>query len=230
MRLAGRPKDGRASGSRNEATSTVSRGLARRRREVPWIVFGVCLAAASALGFAVVLTNVGGQHQVLASARAIPAGHVITAGDLAQVTISSTGLDLLSTAEEGHVLGHAASVPIAAGAVLVRGDLGPADTPAGRAVVAVLCKPGQYPPALAAGQHVRIVPGGDSSGAGSAAPPPNVPASLIDGLVIGVDAPSSSSGVTGAVITLSVSSADAAAVAQSGAAGRVSLIVVPAQG
>ena len=196
----------------------------RRRREVTWIVLGVCVAAACALGFAVALSSVGAQTQVLVAARDVPAGHVFTADDLRIATVSSTGLSLRPASDEGSVVGHVAAARVPAGAPLVNADVGAADLPAGEAVVAILCHPGQFPPDLASGQRVHLVADAAATSAPADSTGPTTPTST-DGVVLGVDS-SQDPSASGTVITVQVADADAAAIAQAGGAGHVSLVVV----
>lgn len=197
----------------------------RRRRHVPWIVLGATLAALCGLGVGVIVSDVGNQHPVLVASHAIPAGHVFDAGDFRFASISESGVDVLNATDEGTVIGRTAAVAIASGAPLVAGDIGAPDVAAGTVIVAVLCKPGQFPPSLAAGQHVQVfVPSSAAVGgpAGVAQP------SSATAVVVAVDAPADA--ITGTVITLQVDQADAAPVAQAGADGHVSLVVVGAGG
>ena len=213
--------DGKGGGRRPEAQLAGT----RRRRELPWVVLGVALAVACALGFAVVLSGAAGSRQVLVAAHDLAAGHVFEPGDLRVVNVSSDGVDLLSASPEDTVVGHTAAVPVAARAPLVSGDVGSADLGTGAAVVAVVCHPGQFPPSLAAGQRVRIVE--DLGGTASSATGGSSSAvrSVDEGVVLAVDA-SSDAASTGTVITLRVTDADATDIAEAGGAGHVSLIVI----
>lgn len=198
----------------------------RRRRHVPWIVLGATLAAFCGLGVGVLVSDVGNQHQVLVASHAMPAGHVFTPGDFRFASISESGVEVLNASDENTVIGRTAAVAIASGAPLVAGDIGAPDLAAGTIIVAVLCKPGQFPPSLAPGQHVQVlVPGATAAGG----PPGVMPPSPATAVVVAIEGPSDAA-ITGTVVTLQVDQADAAAIAQAGADGHVSLLVVGAGG
>ena len=205
---------------------------AARRRSTPAIILAVLSIAGGALAGVIAYKASSGRHSVLAASHAIAAGHVIQATDLNVVDVSSDGgLTLVSATDEDSVLGRPAGVPIAAGALLTRSEVGSVSVArAGEAIVGVLCKAGQYPPSLASGDTVEIIDSGASGlSAAGGGPTTGSESRPLEATVIGVDAPTDTATV-GTIISLRLSASDAPAVSRAAAAGRVSLILVPPGG
>ena len=114
-----------------------------------------------------------------------------------------------------------------AGAPLIPADLGSAPPAQGQAVVAVLVKPGQAPPALAPGASVLVVITllrQRCCGADAPRPPPR-PSPPISAVVTAVDTPTDQ--VTqGEIVSLQLPAADVQAVSAASTAGQVSLALV----
>jgi len=159
---------------------------------VPYLLTGVLLVAVSALAFTLISARLGGRQPVLVLARAVPAGQVLASGDLRTVEVAA-GADagLVPVTARRQVTGRPAALPLAAGTLLTAADLGPAAfPPPGRAVAAVPVKPGQFPPALAAGDRVAVLPvpaAGSTPGASSGQPAS--PAAPVTATVTSVSAP-----------------------------------------
>lgn len=200
----------------------------RRRRQMPLVVVGALLVVGCALAFADASLRVGGGGDVLVVAQPVAAGEVLTAGDLRGVRLSLPGgVATVPASEEQVVVGQPAAVPLAAGTVLTRADVGAgALVGASSDVVAVALKPGAYPPALAPGDRVEVVPVPASSGAGSG---PSAAAIPLSAVVLALQAPSATSG-SPAVVSLVVARADAAEVASLAAAGEVAIVQVGTAG
>ncbi|HXA27665.1 MAG TPA: hypothetical protein VN193_02865 [Candidatus Angelobacter sp.] len=211
--------------SRRPTSPDVRLEPARRRREVPWILLGIGVCCLSGIGGWVVTSRLAAQYQILVTTRAVPAGHVFITGDLRPASTSATGLDLVLEADEGQIVGHTAAVGVPAGAPLVHGDVGSPAVGPGAVTVAVLCKPGQFPPSLAAGDHVTILTEASPPGGASLAPASG--ATSAQGVVVAIDTPTDSA-VGGTVVTLQVDAASASGVAAAGADGHASLVVTAA--
>jgi Flp pilus assembly protein CpaB len=200
----------------------------RRRLRVPMLILGLLLVLGCGLSFGVVLTQVGRQHQVLVLADSVTAGHVLTASDLRLATVSqgTSGIDFIGAAEQSSVIGRPVAVALPAGAPLVPSDLGSPLPAQGEAVVAVLVKPGQAPPALAPGASVWIVvTGGSGSGPAAAGSSPAAALAPVAAVVTAVDTPTNQ--VTqGEIVSLQLPADDVQAVSAAGAAGQVSLALV----
>ena len=223
-----------AATSTKPATAKAAPGVGRRR-QVPWVVFGVLLVLGCTLVFAVASVRLGGGTEVLVLTRPVAAGQVLSPGDLRSVRVSAGGgLGLVAATGEAGVLGRPAAVPLVAGSLLVATDLGaPPASSAGFDVVAVALKAGQFPPDLAPGDRVQVVAVGPGpSGAGSSGSGGAVTPALTSGsggpvlaTVVGLQVPPASSGGD-TVVSLQVADANADAVAVA-AAGEISLVQLP---
>jgi hypothetical protein len=193
----------------------------RPRRRGWLLVAGLLAMVVCAGAFALVYVGADARVQVLAAARPLAAGQMITAGDLQVVRIvPDAGMALLPAAGASQVIGRGVSVPVAAGTLLSESLLGPvAWPPGGQAVAALPVKPGRLPAGLAAGSPALVVavaadplldPGSPD---GRMTP---VPATVV-AVAEGVD------GTGTAVVTLLLAHADAVAVA--GAAGDLALVL-----
>jgi hypothetical protein len=207
------------------ARPVAERPGAGRRRQLPLVVVGVLLVVGCALVFADISLRTGRGQEVLVVSEPVAAGQLVTAGDLRAVKLSATGgVASVPAGDEQAVVGQPAAVALAAGSVLTRADVGAsAGVGAGFDVVAVALKPGAYPPALAAGARVQLVPvasSSSSSGSGSTATTGSGP---VGATVLAVEAPSATSG-SPAVVSLEVARSDADEVASLAAAGEVALV------
>ncbi|MGH8996475.1 MAG: SAF domain-containing protein [Acidimicrobiales bacterium] len=205
----------------------------RRHRQLPLVVVGVVLVVGCALAFLDVSLRTGGSAEVLVVSQPVAAGQVVSAGDLRAVRLSAPGgVSTVPASEAQAVVGEPAAVALAAGSVLTRSDVGSGTgVGAGSDEVAVALKPGSYPPDLAPGDRVDVVPvasssgtGGSGVGAGTSTTGSPVPAT-----VLSAEAPSATSG-SPAVISLEVGRSDAAQVAWLSAAGEVALVEVGTAG
>jgi hypothetical protein len=103
------------------------------------------------------------QPQVLKATHTLPAGHLITAGDLTAVTGQQPGASLILAGQAALLVGRQLRLEVPAGALVAPGDFGPFP-PAGMSVVPVAVKPGQYPPTLTGGDLVAVFPTQGSGG------------------------------------------------------------------
>ena len=200
-----------------------------RRRQLPLVVLGVLLVLGCALAFTDASLHMGSREEVLVVARPLAAGQMVTSADLRSARLSTgSGLEVVPMAEEASVVGRPAAVPLAAGSLLTTSEVGSASpVGAGADVVAVGLKPGAYPPDLAPGDRVQVVPvtstpsGGTATGTGSRSAATS--GSPISATVVGVDvAAATTDGPT--VFSLQLAKSDAAEVAELAAAGQASLV------
>jgi hypothetical protein len=242
-KVAGAGRDGRvvpdpAAGSRFAPSP--------RRRRVPHLVAGALLVVVCALAFYVGDLRASGRVGVLALARDVSTGQVLTASDLRIVQVSTdSSVSTVAASAASTVIGGTVAAPRPANALLSPQDIGPvAFPPAGKAVVAVALKPGQFPPGLAAGVRVLVLVtaststqaatstgGSPGSGAGTGAAdsasgtPRASPSATLDGAVLSVSGPEATSSDGSSVVALLMAQNDATVVgAQSGA---VSLLQMP---
>ncbi|MBJ7596334.1 MAG: SAF domain-containing protein [Candidatus Dormibacteraeota bacterium] len=195
------------------------------------MALGVLLVVGSALTFYAISNRLSAHRQILAVSHAISAGQVFGTGDFTLVTVSvdTGGLRFISQADESTVIGRQAAVPIPAGAPLVQEEVGPPAPASGLATIGVLCKPGQYPPSLAAGDHVEVINAGAPTGLSGGTSSASATATPIAAVVTAVDAPTDTA-TNGQVVSLQVSADDVAAVARAAAAGTASLVLVAPAG
>jgi hypothetical protein len=186
------------------------------------MVVGVLLVIGGALAFADASLHLGSREEVLVVSEPLAAGQVITSSDLETVRVSTgSGLQVVPAGDEASVVGSSVAVPLVAGALLTRAEVGStAPVASGSDVVAVGLKVGQYPPDLAPGDRVQVVP--VTSPSSSSLTPTGTPVSAT---VLAVDVASvASDGPT--VFSLQVSRSDADEVAALAAANEASLIQV----
>ena len=198
-----------------------------RRRQLPLVVVGVLLVVGCALAFTDASLHLGTREEVLVVAQPVAAGQVLSAADLRAVKVSTgSGLDVVATGAEGSVVGRRAAVPLLAGSLLTTADVGSASAVgSGSDVVAVGLKAGAYPPALAPGDRVEVVPvPGASSGSATGSVSAGSP---VQATVLAVDAAPVDSGAP-TVLSLAVGSRDAGEVAALAAAGQASVVEIGA--
>jgi hypothetical protein len=186
------------------------------------VVVGVLLVIGGALAFADASLHLGSREEVLVVSEPLAAGQVITSSDLETVRVSTgTGLQVVPAVEEASVVGSPVAVPLVAGSLLTRAEVGStAPVASGSDVVAVGLKAGQYPPDLAPGDRVQVVP--VTSPSSSSLTPAGSPVSAT---VLAVDVASVESD-SPTVFSLQVSRRDADEVAALAAANEASLIQV----
>ncbi len=193
-----------------------------RRRQLPLVVVGVLLVIGGALAFADASLHLGSREEVLVVSEPLAAGQVITSSDLETVSVSTgSGLQVVPAGEEASVVGAPVAVPLVAGSLLTRAEVGvTAPVASGSDVVAVGLKAGQYPPDLAPGDRVQVVP--VTSPSSSSLTPAGSPVSAT---VLAVDVASVESD-SPTVFSLEVSRSEADEVAALAAANEASLIQV----
>ena len=192
-----------------------------RRRHTPWLIAGVLVVAVCAFGFGQLYLRTTGLRPVLAIADNVAAGQVLRASDLRIVDAAADdGISLMPDSAEGTVVGQPASHDLIAGSLLTQGDVASTSNLApGQSVVAIACKPGQYPPTLSPGDRVAVVDTGSGAGALQGATAPSVMAT-----VVAVDVPQGPA-PDGAIVSIRLPSFDAASVASTAAAGEVALVL-----
>jgi Flp pilus assembly protein CpaB len=200
----------------------------RRHRQVPLVIVGALLVLGCALAFVDASLHLGSREEVLVVAQPVAAGQVLTSADLRVARVSTgSGLDVVLSGDEATVVGRRTAVPLLAGSLLTSSEVGSApEVGSGFDVVAVGLKAGAYPPELAPGDRVQVVPVTSSASGGTGA------ASVTSGspvaaTVLSVE-PAPSDSDTPAVFSLQVSTSDANEVAALAAAGQASLVEVGA--
>ena len=215
---------------RHATPSSLRIAPAPRRRSMPWIALGVLLVLGCALAFGVVSSRLGERQAVLAVAREVPAGQVLSVGDLATVNVTvDPGLRPVPASERPSVVGRPAAVPLVPGTLLTSGDLGaPAGLGPDQAIVALALKAGRFPPALTPGAQVMVV----DTGTADAATPSDGSSAVLDdsplassATVVEVDRPADEA-QDSTVVSVRVLASAARRVASAGAADRVALVLL----
>jgi len=186
----------------------------------------VVLVLASILGVGALISSVSGETAILVMADSVPAGQVIQASDLRIVNVSKDvgGLNLVPASQESSIVGRPAAVTLLQGAPIIESDLGPVQLPAGQTIMGVLVKSGQYPPSLVAGDTVEVVDTGTAS-----QPAPTTPGPPVYATVTAIDVPQDSA-VSGEIVSLQLSSAEATELALPAAGGGITLLLIAAGG
>ena len=195
-------------------------GMAEGRRSPSMALVGLASLVLGALVAAGAYVGLDRRQSVLVVARPVASGQVIAAEDLRVAEVSaSPGAATVPSGRRGEVVGKTAAAALVPGAVLAPAHVGTTSSLGrGEAVVGVPLKAGQAPSGLRAGTRVQVV---DTGGTASA------PLVVASGAVVAdLQRSETGSGVT--VASLRVPDDDAVDVAAAGAAGRVSLVVLPA--
>jgi hypothetical protein len=199
------------------ATPTVT------RRSYPVLAAGLLAALVGALVFSTIASGFDHRQAVLALARPVAAGNVLTRDDLRTIKVSAdTGAGLVAARDMSRIVGRTAAVPLVAGSLLAPGHLGSASgLDIGQAAVGLLLEPGRFPPGLRAGDRVAVVsaPTGPLLAAGGTL-------RLGTGVVEDV-APAP--GTSGETVRLRLGAEQSDIVAAEGAARRVALVLLPSR-
>jgi hypothetical protein len=167
---------------------------------------------------------------VLAVARDVEVGSTITADDLTVANVPpDPHLSPIPAAEQSHVVGMVAQVPLTRGALLTRAQVGTGSgLAAGELLVALPLKEGQLPArGLTPGQQVLIVstPGSTGSTSGTG-PTSGTPDKSFEATVAEVGQTNPTTQVT--VVDLRVLEADGPTAARLASTGNLALILRPA--
>ena len=197
----------------------------KRRRSVPHLLLGALLVLACAAAFLVVSLNSGNKESVLALARPVAVGQVLTAQDLKQVNVAvDPGVSVVDVNQAAGVVGRTMSTSLPAGALLTVDAVSGAGVPAaGQAIAALSLKAGQFPVEVSPGAHVSVVFVPGQSGTALASPPTPDSTTAWPAVVTSVTAPPNQQ-VT--VVSVQVSQAAARQIAAV-PAGQLSIVMLP---
>lgn len=220
MRLAVPRQQPRSDGDDwvSQVAAGVDQAGQERRRSLLRAAAGVATVVVAA-GAGLVLWSATQQRtEVLALARPITFGQVISPGDVRVVDASSLpGVPALTASETGMVVGHRATASLPAGTLLTAALVGSSVLAAGQDAVSLEVKEGHYP-ALGVGDSVRIEDTGSTSSSSSATTPAGPGSQSIDASVLSVQ-PSADTASGAGSIVLTVSVADAQALQLASMAG-----------
>jgi SAF domain len=219
------------------------------RRRPALAAGSLALVVACVAIFVSVYLKAGSQIEVLAVARTVPEGQIVSGKDLTVVRISTgPGVETLSANEASAVVGHRAAETLEPDSLLTASELVTSySPPAGKSIVGVSAKEGQLPASgVAPGETVEVIltalPGesdvSTDSGAAEAQPgssaatasggEPSLGGTILvpDATVLEAVASPVSSGSDAIDVSLLTPSALAPLVANASAAGEVALVVV----
>jgi len=206
------------------ALTLPARATPRPRVRPRMAIVGVAIVVVFALLGLLVFAASGRHRAVLVLARTVPAGAVLTAGDLRVEQLSgAVSTAALPASAEASLLGERATTTLLAGSTLVAGAA--ARTPLvapGETVVAVaLGTSVPAPTGMTTGSTVSVVALG-ASNSGAHLPSPG--SLLATGTVVGIDA-TTTSAATSEVVSLAVPANQAPLVALAAANGGVGLVL-----
>lgn len=195
--------------------------LPRGRRRPALLALGVVLVVLGILGGVWLVRAAGERVAVLAVARPVPYGAVLTAGDLTRAEVSvDPAVATVPAGDLDQVLGLVAATNLTPGSLLTRSAVTRLAPPGpGQVLVAIALPAGRLPAGpLRAGDPVLVV---DTPPAG--AEPPTLPPATIAATVVRL-APPDPSGVT--VVDVTVNAGDGPALAARSATGRIAVVVL----
>lgn len=207
---------GTGKGKGRAAPHAPARTLRARRRRPAVLAMSIALIAAGGLGGAVLYSSTGQRVAVLALARDVPYGQVITDDDLVVARIASDpALRPVSAQDRSGAVGLRAATDLKRGAMLTKGDLAQSlAVQPGQIIVGVAAHRSQLPASrLQPGMQVVIV-----------YTPDNGRADSLTATVITVGRPDTD----GSVVTdVAIGTADGPRLAQWVASGRIQVLLAP---
>jgi flagella basal body P-ring formation protein FlgA len=213
--------------SSNGSTSNGSVGITpavRKHRSLPLAVVAIACMVVSILAFVGFQLAASDSVPVLAVARPVSAGTVISEGDLRVVQVSpDPGLSTVGLSDRDQIVGRTAAVDLLEGSLLTSSAVGePAVISAGEALVGVEVAAAAAPlGAIRVGDTVRVIEvepaEGTNGGSGTV---------IADGRVLRVSAGGSSAAAT-TQLSLVVPEDKAPDVASASLAQRAAVVVVP---
>ncbi|TLS41961.1 hypothetical protein FE633_33315 [Streptomyces montanus] len=212
-----------------------------RERKPALAALAVLLILVGALGATMLVLRAGDRIEVVKVTKDIQAGESVTDSNVTSVMVSAdSGVDYVEWSKLGSLKKLKAKSTIFKGSVAVGQMFGPKSTlPAGKAVVGLSLKEGQYPVGIKEGDVVAAygvgdsagsTPSDDATGSGDTSTDTGSDTPIVtDARVTSVpdaggDATISS---TNKQITVTVDESDAAALTRAAAANQVSLVKVP---
>ena len=222
-----------------EATAPASRRLPspRRERKPALAAFALLLIVGGALAAALLVISSGKRVAAIEISQQVGAGQRIPASAMQQVQVASgTGLSYVPWSQASQVTRFYAATTIPPGTLLTSSMVAAASgVTAGRDLLGLALKDGQWPNQLKVGDHVAIYAVSGQSSASAGCPGNGGAALASDAIVVGLTASGGGSLVSSAQngstdVTVAVNPADAGAVACDAAAGNVAVVVLPAGG
>jgi hypothetical protein len=196
--------------------------LPKSRRRPALLALAACLMAVGVLTGGVLVNGAGDRQSVLAVARAVAFGQVITADDLTRAEVShDPAVATVPSSDLGQIVGRVAVTNLTPGSLLTRAAASDVAPPTQGQVLVAIAVPASRMPAgsLQPGDRVLVV---NTPAAG--ADPPTLPPTTIAATVVRLGAPDIN-GLT--VVDVTVATADGPALAARSATGRIALVLQP---
>ncbi|WP_051951068.1 hypothetical protein [Actinacidiphila yeochonensis] len=211
--------------------------MAPRERKPALAALAVLLILVGALGATVMVMRAGNKVSVVQIGKEVAAGDRIPSSALREVEVSDdSGVSFIRWNQRGDLTSHyRAATNLTVGSVLVVSMITDQDNsvPAGKSLVGISLKAGQYPDGLRAGQTVAAYLVGDegkdsSDSSGSAGPSGNLISSHLT--IRSAGSTGGSIGDSGDFdVTVVADDADAGALTNAAAAQNVALVLVPSK-
>lgn len=130
-----------------------------QQRSIPHLLVGVLLVLACAVGGVLWSLAAGDRQRVLALARPVSVGQMLSPADLREVSIAvDPAMSTVAASQVSTVVGRTMATSLPAGSLLTPDMLGTALVPGeGQAITALALKPGMFPPELTPGARVAVV-------------------------------------------------------------------------
>jgi SAF domain len=216
------PRNGRA----RQGSQPVALARLPRRRRPGMIALGVALVGAGILASAAVYTATNHRVPVLVAEATVPAGDVITAGDVGTASVSAgPGVQVVPASQRRQVVGQVAGTELHPGMLITAAEIGAQRPPIpGQVLVPLPVHPSALPASgLGPGDHVLIIPtpgAQGQAGSGNAAPAMSSP---VAGVVAAVNPRVSTDGF--AVVDVLVPARFGPSVASQASTGQFAVIV-----
>jgi hypothetical protein len=198
-----------------------------RRRRPGMIALAVALVSLGVLASAAVYAETNTRAPVIVMTASVPAGAVITSGDVGTASVSvSPGVQLIPASQLGQVIGQIAGAPLHPGMLLAASQLTTLQPPGpGQALVPLPVKPSILPATgLTSGDQVVIeaTPGAEGE-PGSTSAAPSLPAP-VNGIIEAVNPRPDADGYE--VVDVLVARASADALAAQASTGQIAIILI----
>jgi hypothetical protein len=203
---------------------------ARRERKPALAAFALLLIAGGALAAGLLVIASGKRVAAIEVTQQVGVGQQIPLAALQQVQVASgSGLAYVPWAQAGQVARFYAAVTIPPGTLLTSAMVAQASgVTAGKDIIGLALKDGQWPDQLKAGDHVGVYAVSSQSSASAGCPGSGGTALAANATVVDVAQPGANSPQAGATdVSVAVNPADAGAVACDAAAGNVAVVVLP---
>jgi hypothetical protein len=219
-----------------EVTAPASRRLpsGQRERKPVLAALALLLIVGGALAAGLLVIQSGKRVAAIEISHQVTAGQRIPLSALAEVQVSSdTGLNYVPWAQASQVTRFYAATTLPPGTLLTSAMVAQgSNITAGRDILGLALKDGQWPTQLQAGGHVAIYAVSGQNSAAAGCPATGGAALSGDAIVMSVSSPGGSVAPQGGStdVTVAVSTANVGAVACNAAAGNVVVAVLPAPG